>query len=195
MSKHIVIIGAGVGGTATAARLAREGFRVTVVEKNDFSGGRCSLIRHDGYRFDQGPSLYLMPKLFEDAFADLDERVEDHLELLRCENNYKIHFDDGESIHLTSDLTRMKTEMERVEGPEGFGRFLDFLRETHVHYQKGTWIALKKNFESIWDLIRLEYVPEILRLHLFDKIYRRASLYFKTKRMRMAFTFQTMYMG
>ncbi|ORE02407.1 phytoene dehydrogenase [Rhizopus microsporus var. microsporus] len=195
MSKHIVVIGAGIGGTATAARLAREGFRVTVVEKNDFSGGRCSLIHHGGYRFDQGPSLYLMPKLFEDAFADLDERVEDHLELLRCENNYKVHFDDGESIHLTSDLTRMKTEMERVEGPEGFGRFLDFLRETHVHYQNGTWIALKKNFESIWDLIRLEYAPEILRLHLFDKIYRRASLYFKTKRMRMAFTFQTMYMG
>ncbi|KAG1077752.1 hypothetical protein G6F42_024643 [Rhizopus arrhizus] len=73
--KHIVIIGAGVGGTATAARLAREGFKVTVVEKNDFGGGRCSLIHHEGHRFDQGPSLYLMPKYFEDAFADLDERA------------------------------------------------------------------------------------------------------------------------
>lgn len=193
--KHIVIIGAGVGGTATAARLAREGFKVTVVEKNDFGGGRCSLIHHEGHRFDQGPSLYLMPKYFEDAFADLDERIQDHLELLRCDNNYKVHFDDGESIQLSSDLTRMKAELDRVEGPLGFGRFLDFMKETHIHYESGTLIALKKNFESIWDLIRIKYAPEIFRLHLFGKIYDRASKYFKTKKMRMAFTFQTMYMG
>jgi phytoene desaturase (3,4-didehydrolycopene-forming) len=193
--KHIVIIGAGIGGTATAARLSREGFRVTVVEKNDFSGGRCSLIHHNGHRFDQGPSLYLMPKLFEDAFADLDERVQDHIDLLRCDNNYKVHFDDGESIQLSSDLTRMKSELDRIEGPEGFGRFLDFLKETHIHYETGVWIAIKRNFESIWDMIRIKFAPEIFRLHLFGKIYDRASKYFLTKKMRMAFTFQTMYMG
>ncbi|KAI9263070.1 phytoene dehydrogenase [Sporodiniella umbellata] len=193
--KHIVIIGAGIGGTATAARLSRQGFKVTVVEKNEFSGGRCSLIHHEGYRFDQGPSLYLLPKLFQEAFADLDERIEDHLDLLRCENNYKVHFDDGESVQLSSDLTRMKAEMERVEGPEGFGRFLDFLRETHVHYEAGIWIAIQRNFESFLDLCRPKFLPFILPLHLFDKIYQRASVYFKSKKMRMAFTFQTMYMG
>ncbi|KAI8975961.1 phytoene dehydrogenase [Pilobolus umbonatus] len=193
--KRIVIIGAGVGGVATAARLAREGFEVTLVEKNDFSGGRCSLMHHNGHRFDQGPSLYLMPELFKEAFADLDENIDDHIELLRCHNNYKVHFDDGEAIQLSSDLTRMKEEMERVEGPEGFGRFLDFLKETHVHYEQGVDIAIKRNFETIWDLIRIKYLPAIFRLHLFDKIYSRASKYFMTKKMRMAFTFQTMYMG
>jgi phytoene desaturase (3,4-didehydrolycopene-forming) len=175
--------------------LARQGFQVTVVEKNDFGGGRCSLIHHNGYRFDQGPSLYLMPKLFEDTFADLDENIDDHLELLRCSNNYKVHFDDGDKIHLTSDLTRMKTEMERVEGEHGFSRFLDFMKETHVHYENGVFLAIKRNFESIWDMVKIKYAPEIVRLHLFDKIYNRAAKYFKTKKMRMAFTFQTMYMG
>ncbi|ORZ25079.1 Phytoene dehydrogenase [Absidia repens] len=193
--KHIIVIGAGAGGTASAARLARQGFRVTVVEKNDFNGGRCSLIYHNGYRFDQGPSLYLMPKLFEDTFADLDEKLDDHIDLLRCSNNYKVHFDDGDKIHLTSDLTLMKTEMERVEGEHGFSRFLDFMSETHVHYENGTLLAIKRNFATIWDMIKIKYAPEIFRLHLFDKIYNRASLYFKTKKMRMAFTFQTMYMG
>ncbi|KAI8143957.1 phytoene dehydrogenase [Fennellomyces sp. T-0311] len=193
--KHIIVIGAGAGGTACAARLAREGFKVTIVEKNDFNGGRCSLIHHDGHRFDQGPSLYLMPKLFKDCFADLDERVEEHLNLLRCENNYKVHFDDGDKIHLSSDLTKMKPEIERVEGVQGFGRFLDFLSETHEHYERGTLIAIKRNFESIWDMVRIKYAPEIFRLHLFDRIYARAAKYFKTKKMRMAFTFQTMYMG
>ncbi|KAI9300496.1 phytoene dehydrogenase [Cunninghamella echinulata] len=193
--KHVVVIGAGAGGTAAAARLARQGYKVTVVEKNDFSGGRCSLLHHNGYRFDQGPSLYLMPKLFQDTFADLDENIDDHLELLRCHNNYKVHFDDGDKIHLTSDLTRMKTEMERVEGVNGFQQFLKFMAETHIHYEQGTLLAIKRNFESIWDMIQLKFAPEVLRLHLFDKIYNRASKFFMTKKMRMAFTFQTMYMG
>jgi phytoene dehydrogenase-like protein len=51
--KKAIIVGAGVGGTATAARLAHAGLDVEVYEKNEFSGGRCSLIHHEGYRFDQ----------------------------------------------------------------------------------------------------------------------------------------------
>ena len=59
--KKAIVVGAGVGGTATAARLAHAGLDVEVYEKNEFSGGRCSLIHHDGYRFDQvGPSLSLV---------------------------------------------------------------------------------------------------------------------------------------
>jgi len=63
--KKAIVVGAGVGGTATAARLAHAGLDVEVYEKNEFSGGRCSLIHHDGYRFDQvGPSSPLLPPLF-----------------------------------------------------------------------------------------------------------------------------------
>ena len=51
--RKAIVVGAGVGGCATAARLAHAGFDVEIYEKNDFSGGRCSLIHHDGYRFDQ----------------------------------------------------------------------------------------------------------------------------------------------
>lgn len=52
--KHVVIIGAGAGGTCLAARLGKLGHRVTVVEKNDFGGGRCSLLEREGHRWDQG---------------------------------------------------------------------------------------------------------------------------------------------
>ena len=59
--KKAIVVGAGVGGTATAARLAHAGLDVEVYEKNEFSGGRCSLIHHDGYRFDQvGPLLRVL---------------------------------------------------------------------------------------------------------------------------------------
>ena len=80
-SKHVLIIGAGVGGTVLAARLSKLGHRVTVLEKGEKVGGRCSSLTNEGHRWDQGPSLYLMPEIFEQAFRDLDEKVEDHLQV------------------------------------------------------------------------------------------------------------------
>ncbi|MBC7252262.1 MAG: FAD-dependent oxidoreductase, partial [Anaerolineae bacterium] len=63
-AKSVLIIGAGVGGIATAARLAQQGYAVTVLEKNDRPGGRASLIQQEGFTFDTGPSLFLMPATY-----------------------------------------------------------------------------------------------------------------------------------
>jgi len=81
-----------VGGTTLAARLGKLGHKVTVVEKNEASGGRCSLIKHNGHRWDVGPSLYLMPELFAEAFAALGHNIDDHLKLVLCSPAYTIHF-------------------------------------------------------------------------------------------------------
>ncbi|BFZ65073.1 hypothetical protein YB2330_006236 [Saitoella coloradoensis] len=194
--KKVIIIGAGVGGTATAARLAQSGFDVTVIEKNDFSGGRCSLIYdEDGHRFDRGPSLYLMPKCFEETFEDLGEKVQDWLDLRRCDPNYRVHFHDGECIELSSDLARMKTEVERFEGVDGYARFLDFVKESHYHYELSISHVLHTNFTSLSKLLKPSYLLLAFRLHILNKLYGRAAKYFWSERLRRAFTFQTMYMG
>lgn len=192
-----IVIGAGIGGTAIAARLAKNGFDVKVFEKNDFSGGRLSLLYKNGHRFDQGPSLYLMPKLFEETFNDLGERIEDHFELLKCKSNYKISFHDGDTFELSCDLADMYRQIEKYEGKgEGtFLRFLDFLKETHVHYERSVDIALKTNYENWWNEFQLKHIPNVIKLHILDNVYNRATKYFKSEKMRKAFTFQTMYIG
>ncbi|CAI6336900.1 unnamed protein product [Periconia digitata] len=194
--KSVIIIGAGVGGTATAARLAAAGLKVTVVEKNDFTGGRCSLIHHDGYRFDQGPSLLLLPPLFREAFHDLGTSLEDEgVQLIKCEPNYRLHFHDGTPFTLSTDLSVMKQEIERFEGKAGFERYLSFLQESHRHYELSVIHVLKKNFYSLLSMARPNFLQHLLELHPFESIYRRASKYFKTERLRRVFTFASMYMG
>ena len=74
-----LVIGAGLGGIATAARLARAGFNVQVLEKQEAPGGRCSQIIRDGHRFDTGATLFLMPEVFTETYTELGERMEDHL--------------------------------------------------------------------------------------------------------------------
>ncbi|KAI0388781.1 phytoene dehydrogenase [Xylariaceae sp. FL0594] len=194
--KKAIVIGAGAGGIATAARLAKAGIFVTVLEKNSFTGGRCSLITHEGHRFDQGPSLLLLPKLFREVFYDLDTTLEaEGVELLRCPTNYKVWFDDGENFELTTDLARMKAQVERWEGKDGFSRYLAWLREAHTHYELSVSRVLNRNFTSIWQLAAPTFVLAGLKLHPLHTIWGRASRYFWSERLRRVFTFATMYMG
>ncbi|VVC39975.1 Amine oxidase,Carotenoid/retinoid oxidoreductase,FAD/NAD(P)-binding domain [Cinara cedri] len=195
--RKVIIIGAGVGGTATAARLSKKGFQVEVYEKNSYNGGRCSLIHHNGYRFDQGPSLYLMPKIFEETFQDLGEDIKDHIELLQCETNYKIYFHDGLKFENSCNLSKLQRSIEQFEGEgeDTLLRFYDFMKETHVHYHESKKLALQTDFQNWYDLVNIKHIPSVLKLHLHNSVYTRASKYFKSKYMRMAFTFQTMYMG
>ncbi|KAK9419449.1 hypothetical protein SUNI508_07424 [Seiridium unicorne] len=194
--KKAVVIGAGAGGIATAARLAKSGFDVTVLEKNSFTGGRCSLIHHEGFRFDQGPSLLLLPKLFRETFYDLDTSLESEgVELLQCPSNYNVWFADGESFELSTDLARMKNQIERWEGKDGFQRYLAWLSEAHQHYELSVSEVLHKNFTKWWDLANPGFVRTGLKLHPLHSIWNRASKYFWSERLRRVFTFATMYMG
>ncbi|KAI9144743.1 phytoene dehydrogenase-like protein [Paraphysoderma sedebokerense] len=190
----VVIIGAGAGGTGTAARLAHAGYDVHVYEKNDFHGGRCSLIHKNGFRFDQGPSLYLMPKIFEQTFTELGEDIKDHLELVQCDPNYYLYFDDGSKMELSSDLAKMKQEIEKIE-PGSYGSFLQFLKEGQVHYDISEDMVLTKNFEKWSDFFNPKNAPALFHLHIHDTLYSRISKFFKTDKLRRAFTFQSMYMG
>lgn len=195
--KTVIIIGSGVGGTALAARLASRGFDVKVYEKNAHSGGRLSLIHQNGYRFDQGPSLYLMPKLFEETFSDLGECVADHLDLLQCETNYSIYFGDGDQFKLSCNFANLFDQLKKYEGNDErtLLRFMDFMKETHVHYEQSVDIALKQNYEHWYNEFQLKHIPNIIRLHLWSTVYGRVTKYFRTEKMRQAFTFQTMYIG
>ncbi|RDW74099.1 hypothetical protein BP5796_07541 [Coleophoma crateriformis] len=194
--KTAIVVGAGVGGIASAARLAKAGFSVTIVEKNSFTGGRCSLIHHEGYRFDQGPSLLLLPKLFKETFHDLDTSLSlEGVELLKCDPNYNLWFGDGEKFELSTDASVMKREVEKWEGKDGFERYLKWLGEAHRHYELSVTEVLHKNFDSIFHLLRPSFIGKVFALHPFESIYSRASKYFWTDRLRRVFTFGSMYMG
>ncbi|KAK3355253.1 putative phytoene dehydrogenase AL-1 [Neurospora tetraspora] len=196
--RSAIIVGAGAGGIAIAARLAKAGVDVTVLEKNDFTGGRCSLIHtKDGYRFDQGPSLLLLPGLFRETFEDLGTTLEQEgVELLQCFPNYNIWFSDGKRFSPTTDTAAMKLEIEKWEGPDGFRRYLSWLAEGHQHYETSLRHVLHRNFKSIVELADPRLVIRLLMaLHPFESIWHRAGRFFKTDRMQRVFTFATMYMG
>lgn len=190
----VIVIGAGIGGIATAARLARNGYSVTVLEKNETPGGRCNQIVRDGHRFDIGPTLFLMPEVWEETFAALGERMGDHLDLRRIDPTYKVHFDDGLQLELTSNIGKMQTQLEAVE-KAAFTGFLHYIAEGAKHYKLSLEKFVGRNFFSIFDYFSLKNLPLIFKLKALDKHYRNTGRFFKDERLKAAFTFQNMYLG
>mgnify|MGYP000228347775 FL=1 len=191
---HIIVIGAGLGGLAVAARLARAGYRVTVFEKQDRPGGRSGVIRHNGFHFDTGPTLYLMPEVFEQTFAELGRRREDYYPLFKVNPNYRIHFHDGDSILLQTDMTALQNEMERFE-PGVFPRCLKFLAEGNMAYNVSLQKFLGRNFHSLFEFFAPAHLPLMFQLRVLKKHYAETSKYFESDKLRRAMTFQTMYLG
>ena len=189
-----VVIGAGVGGIATAARLARQGYRVNVVEKGERAGGRCDRLVKDGHHFDTGPTLFVMPEIYAQTFADLGERMEDHLDLRRIDPNYRVPFDDGFTLTLTSDLNAMQAQLEAIE-PGSFGGFLRYLNEGHLHHKLAFPHLVGRNFRNLLEFCNLKNLVLLFRLKLLTKHYKHIGKYFDHHQLKAAFTFQDMYLS
>lgn len=189
-----LVIGAGIGGIATAARLAKNGYDVTVLEKEATPGGRANQIVRDGHRFDIGPTLFLMPEIWEETFAALDEKMSDHLDLKRIDPTYKVHFDDGLQLELTSDIGKMQTQLEKVE-KTAFTGFLNYIAEGGKHYKMSVEKFVGRNFYNIFEYFSLGNLPLLFQLKALQKHYNNTGNYFKDERLKAAFTFQNMYLG
>ena len=193
-SPSVIVIGAGLGGIVAAARLARLGCRVTVVEKNAAPGGRCGKIVRDGHRFDVGPTLFLMPEVFAQTYADLGESMEEHLDLRRIDPTYRVRFDDDTEITLTADLNHLQKQLESIE-PGSFGGLLRYLEEGRNHYHKSLAHFVGRNFYNLAEYFSLKNLPLLFELKALVKHYDNIGHYFQDPHLKAAFTFQNMYLG
>jgi phytoene desaturase len=189
-----LVIGAGIGGIATAARLARAGFKVSVLEKNEAPGGRCSQFTRDGHRFDIGATLFLMPEVFAETYTALGERMEDHLELRRIDPTYQIRFEDGTQLALTANLNALQAQVEAIE-PGSFGGLLRYLVEGHQSYHLCLQRFVGRNFYNFLDYFSLQNLPLLFKLKALVKHYSNIGHYFQDPHLKAAFTFQNMYLG
>lgn len=124
---RVVVVGAGVGGLAAAARLAALGHDVTVCEQADRVGGKLGLLERDGFRFDTGPSLLTLPQVFRDLFADTGDPLEAVLQLRQVEPIARYRFADGTGLDATADLDAFATALDESLLPGSGGDWRRFL--------------------------------------------------------------------
>lgn len=193
-SKSVIVIGAGVGGICAAIHLAKHGFHVSVLEKNHRPGGRCDHFSREGHRFDTGPTLLVMRRLFEEEFASLGVSLSEQVKLTRVDPTYHLIFDNGSQLALTSDMTKMNNQLEAIE-PGAFQGLLRYLDEGQRHYRLGIDRLVKRDFRKASEFFTLSNIPLLFQVKPLVNHYRNMSSYFDDPRLKAAFTFQDMYMG
>lgn len=123
---RIGIVGAGLGGLAAACTLAARGYAVTVFEKNAWLGGKAAVLEAQGFRFDMGPTIFIMPSVLRKIFSEAGERLEDWLPMVRLDPEWRCFFNDGSVLDLVDDLSGMKTRLESFssESAAGYEKFM-----------------------------------------------------------------------
>ena len=193
-TKSVIVIGAGIGGITAATHLARRGLHVTVLEKNAHPGGRCDRFSREGHHFDTGPTLFVMPLLYEAEFRALGTSLRERLDLQRVDPTYHLVFDNGSQLALTSDMKSMQEQLESIQ-PGSFQGLLRYLQEGDRHYQLALDKLVNRDFRKASDFFNFQNLPLLFRLKPLIHHYRNMSAYFDDPRLKTAFTFQDIYMG
>ena len=145
---EVIVIGAGMGGMCTAARLARQGHIVRVFESSDKPGGKCRTEWIGKYAFDTGPSLLTLPAVYRDFFARTGKHLGQVLDIKAVDPAFDYRFNDGVKLQF-ANLAHHKTQEEitRVLGPAVAAQ----------------WDALMKRAERMWDVSREPFVESELK--------------------------------
>jgi len=193
-AKTVIVIGAGIGGLTAAIHLAKKGLHVTVIEKNTRPGGRCDRLSREGHHFDTGPTLLVMPLLYESEFAALGTSMREMLDLQRVDPTYHLVFDNGSRLALTSDMKYLQEQLESFE-PGSFQGLLRYMDEGHRHYHLGIEKLVEPDFRKASDFFKLEHLPLLYQVKPLANHYANMKHYFDDPRLKAAFTFQDVYMG
>ena len=192
--KSVVIVGAGVAGMATAIILAKEGFEVTVYEKNSQSGGRCSQIVRNSHRFDLGATILLMPSIYREVFRTLDLDFDECFDLKDLTVIYKLYFGNGEQMVISRDEAVMKMQLEAFE-PQSFNRYKAYLDAGYGFFLDSYKNLLARNFYTFFQFVNLPNLRMLFRLKVYLKHQTFIRKFFKNKNLQQAFTFQNIYVG
>lgn len=194
VSSQVAIIGAGPGGLAAAMLLAKEGIPVTIFERESVVGGRTRTIAAPGgYKFDIGPTFFLYPRVLNDIFEACGERLEDYVRLERLDPQYHLVFEGGGEIRATADLTRLEQEIGRL-APADAGNVRRFLSDNRAKLASFRPV-LEQAFSSPADLVSPAMLAALPKLRPFSSVDGDLKRYFADPRIRLAFSFQTKYLG
>ena len=191
--KKVVVIGSGFAGMSAACFMAKAGWDVTVLEKNDMPGGRARQLKEEGFTFDMGPSWYWMPDVFERFFNCFEKKVSDYYQLQRLDPSYRIYW-ENEAMDIPAGYDDLKKLFESIEPCSGVA--LDkFITEAAYKYEVGINKLVYKPGQSLSEFADMDLVKGMFKLDVFTSMKKHISKYFKHPKLQQLLEFPVLFLG
>ncbi|MFZ4455489.1 MAG: phytoene desaturase family protein [Bacteroidales bacterium] len=157
-NKNVLIVGAGIGGIATALRLAKKGYNVEIIEKNSQAGGRLNQVKKDGFTFDTGPSFFSMSFEFEEFANDCNIKLP--FDYVQLDPLYTVNFSGNPKTYfLYKDIKKLAEQFKDVE-PDFEAKMEKYLKKSGKIFDDTVDIVIKNNFDSV-----LQYLISLMKVN------------------------------
>jgi phytoene desaturase len=194
MNKSVLVVGAGLGGLATALRLAKQGYSVEIVEKNSQAGGRMNQIKKDGFTFDTGPSFFSMSYEFLEFARDCN--IEVPFKYFKLDPLYAVNFSNSpKTYYLYRDIKRLAEQFKDIE-PDFEQNMIRYLRKSGRLFNDTVDLVIKNNFDSL-----IAYIATLMRVNpvhipvLFRNFWEEVSRNFASKEARQIVSLVAFFLG
>lgn len=191
--KSVIVIGSGFAGLSAASFMAKQGWKVTVLEKNSTPGGRARQWKEDGFTFDMGPSFYWMPDVFERYFAQFGKKVSDYYTLERLDPSYRVYWNEGYT-DMPADFEQLKKVFESIE-PGSAARLEKFLAGAAYKYDAGINNLVYKPGRSLTEFMDWQTISGVFKLQVFSSIKKHIAKYFTHPKLRQLMEFPVLFLG
>ena len=195
--KRAVVIGGGIGGLATAGLLAKAGMQVTLLEGREKVGGRAYIWEKDGFKFDLGPSWYLMPDAFEQWFKLMGTSAENELKLVRLDPAYQARNEGkGDLLRIRASLDENKRLFDEIE-PGAGARLQEYLDSAQDAYELSIKRFLYTNFRDARAFMSIEVLQRLVRFakHLLTPLHTFVSSHVSDPRLQKILDFPAVFLG
>ncbi len=190
----VTVIGGGFGGLSAAAYLAAAGADVQVLERHDRVGGHAGVLERDGFRFDTGPSWYLMPDVFERFFGHFDRTPSDYYDLERLDPQYRVFWTDGDRVSIRPNRENVHEVFDAYE--DGAGDALAaYLDEAERNYELAMDRVIYAGRDTFRDYVDTDLLPLLPRYRLFGDMDDYVSRYVDHPKLRQLLEYTLVFLG
>lgn len=190
--KTIIIVGAGPGGLVAGMLLSHYGFKVKIFEKESVPGGRNGYLQLGDYKFDIGPTFFMMDGVLREIFAITGRNLEDYVQMTRLSPMYRLYFED-KFIDAYDEKEKMKAELKRLFPGEENG--LDKFLVKEKNRLENLFPILKDHNNNIFDALTPKFLKALPSFAIGSSLYEVMGRYFKSEFAKLSFTFQSKYLG
>lgn len=192
--QHVIVIGSGFAGLSAASTLAQQGYRVTILEKNEQPGGRARLYHEKGFTFDMGPSWYWMPDVFEDYYSQFGHTASDFYDLKRLDPSYRVFATEGAGADVPAAYDSLIAFFESREKGSG-EKLRAFLDEAKVKYDIAMSDHVHRLSDSITEFFDLSTLMGTTRLQMFHSLKKVIRSKFKDPLLVSILEFPSLFLG